>query len=36
VKQKGCEVVNDKMECAGKAVKNKVKDAGEALEDAID
>jgi hypothetical protein len=36
VKQKGCEMVNGKMECAGKAVKNKVKDAGDALQDAID
>jgi len=36
VKQKGCEMVNGKMECAGKAVKNKIKDAGDAVEDATD
>jgi hypothetical protein len=36
VKQKGCEMVKGKMECAGKAVKNKVKDASDAVEDAIE
>lgn len=36
VKQKGCELVNGKMECAGKKVKNKIKDAGDSVEDAVE
>lgn len=36
VKQKGCELVNGKMECAGKKVKNKAKDIGDSVEDAVE
>jgi len=35
-KDKGCELVNGKMECAAKKVKNKAKDLGDKAEDAAD
>jgi len=36
IKQKGCEMVNGKLECAKDRVKNKAKDVGGELEDAVD
>ncbi|RZA09711.1 MAG: hypothetical protein EOP11_00835 [Proteobacteria bacterium] len=36
VKDSACELVNGKMECAGKKVKNKAKDLGDKMEDAAD
>lgn len=36
VQDKSCELVNGKMECAGKKLKNKAKNAVDKAEDAID
>lgn len=36
VKDETCELVNGKMECAGKKLKHKVQNAGDKLEDAAD
>lgn len=36
VKEKTCEMVNGKMECTGKKIKNRVLDASDQAEDAMD
>lgn len=36
VGEKSCELVNGKMECVGKKIKNRAKDAKDSVEDAID
>ena len=35
-KDKGCELVNGKMDCAGKKLKHKAQNAGDKMEDAAD
>lgn len=36
VKDKTCEMVNGKMECAGKKIKHSAQNAGDKIEDAVD